>query len=75
MKAGRNIIRYYDLTFMCSPHVAVLCLLAPQRDMTDTLELQKTQISNDFGHGNQEGAKAKQKKKIREKEAISVTDE
>lgn len=40
---------------MCSPHVAVLCLFAPQRDMTATLELLKTQISDDYDHGN-EGA-------------------
>lgn len=54
LKARRNIIRYYDLTFMCSPHVTVLCLFAPQRDMTATLELLKTQIFNDYGHGNED---------------------
>lgn len=67
-KARRNIIRYYDLTFMCSPHVAVLCLFAPQRDMTATLELLKTQISNDYSHGNEETEKIKQNKKSERKE-------
>lgn len=63
LKARRNIIRYYDLIFMCSPHVAVLCLFAPQRDMTATLERLKTQISNDLGHGNEKIQKTKQNKK------------
>lgn len=70
LKARRNIIRYYDLTFMCSPHVAVLCLFGPQRDMTATLELLKTQISNDYDHGNEETEKIKaEQKKSARKEA------
>lgn len=69
LKARRNIIRYYDLTFMCSPHVAVLCLFAPQHDTTATLELLKTQISNDYSHGNEETEENKaERKKNREKE-------
>ncbi len=53
-KARRNIIRYYDLTFMCSPHVAVSCLFARQHDVTATLELATTQISKDDSHGKDE---------------------
>lgn len=62
LKARRNIIRYYDLTFMCSPHVAVLCLFAPQREMT-TFELIKIQISNSYCHGKEETEKIKKNKK------------
>lgn len=74
LKARRNIIRYYDLTFMCSPHVAVLCLFAPQREMTATLELLKIQISNGYCHGKEEKEKIKQNKKT-EQGGISMTDE
>lgn len=74
LRERRNIIRYYDLTFMCSPHVAVLCLFAPQRDMTATLELLKTQISDDYDHGNEEAGVKKKKNRKHQGERRHIDD-
>lgn len=62
--ARSSIIRYYDLTLMCSPHVAVLRLLAPQHDMTAPLELLKHKSLMAGAAETGGGREWKKKKKI-----------
>lgn len=75
MKARRNIIRYYNVTFMCSPYVAVLRLFAPQHDVTAPLELITAQISNDYSRRSKKKRREQRRTKKKKNQGyLSRTD-